>query len=258
MPIEQPRAVTFQVLLLEDEPLALAQLEAGVRAFSEQVSIVGGLASVRDTTSWLRSHPAPDLIIADVQLADGISLRAFEEVRTSAPVVVCTAYDDYLEEALGGCGIDYLLKPLEVARLHAALDKYLRLRVHFEGRMEALLHGLAAPAPRARLIARRGADFVPVPASDIAYVFSEHKLPILVDRAGRQHVLDGSLNDVQRALDPNRFFRVNRQLLASLDAVERFRPHLKGRLSVVLRPPPPFEVVVSQENAEAFRSWLSR
>jgi two-component system LytT family response regulator len=248
----------MRVLLVEDERPALDQLAAAVRAWSADVEIAGAFATVRETVAWLRAHDTPDLILADVQLADGLSFRIFEQVPTTAPVVFCTAYDAYLGEALARAGIDYILKPLEVPRLFAALDKYVRLRAHFGGRVAGVLGDLRRAGASERLLGRRGADFVSLALDDVAYFLSENKLAILVDREGRHHVLDESLAELDARLPAERFFRANRQYLVSAPAVARFRSLGKGRLAVELRPRAPDEVVVSQENGAAFRAWLGR
>jgi DNA-binding LytR/AlgR family response regulator len=250
------------VLLVEDEPPALAALAAGVRAWDPTVEIAAELASVGDTVDWLRSHRHPDLAIFDVHLRDGSSLDVFAQVPTAFPVVFATAYDRYALEAFTHGAIDYLLKPLRQEQLARALDKYLRLRGHFRADLAALPKELAdaraGAAPRSRLLVQKGLDFVSLPAAEIAYLFTAHGVVFARTRAGEQFLVDQPLGDVEASLDPARFFRVNRQILASLDAVRRFRRHDKGRLLVTLEPATKDEVVVSQERAAAFRAWLER
>jgi DNA-binding LytR/AlgR family response regulator len=103
---------------------------------------------------------------------------------------------------------------------------------------------------------RKGSEFVPVRTVDVAYFFSEHKLVFLVTRDGKRHILDKTLTDVESMLEPQRFFRLNRNFLASIDAVSRCSPLGKGKLLVQLSPPSGAEVTVSQERAGEFRRWL--
>jgi DNA-binding LytR/AlgR family response regulator len=249
------------ILLVEDEPPALAALAAGVRAWDPDVEIAAELGSVRDTVEWLRTHRHPDLAIFDVHLRDGSSLAVFSQVPTAFPVVFATAYDRYALEAFAHGAIDYLLKPLRQEQLASALDKYLRLRAHFRADLAALPAALAqaraATAPRERLLVQKGLDFVSLPVGDVAYLFTAHGVVFARTRGGDQYLVDEPLAEVAARLDPRRFFRVNRQLLASLDAVRRFRRHDKGRLLVTLEPATKEDVVVSQERAAAFREWLA-
>jgi DNA-binding LytR/AlgR family response regulator len=251
-----------RLLILEDEPPAAAQLVAAVRAYRDDARVIGVAESVREAVRLLRAEPEPDLILADVRLADGLSFRVFDEVPVRCPVVFATAHDQHVIEAMEQNAIDYLLKPIQPARVAQALDKYVRLREHFRGRLpalaEALGHaGVAPPAHPARVLARRGAAFVAVPLDRVAWFTTEHKLTLLFDRSGARLVVDETLSQLAARLDPRTFFRLNRQILAHVGAVARFRGGGKGKVLVTLDPPADDEVVVSQEIAAAFRAWMA-
>ncbi len=81
---------------------------------------------------------------------------------------------------------------------------------------------------------------------------------VAITRDGTRHLLEETLAAVEAAADPARFFRVNRQMIVSIDAVRRFVPEGKGRLALELSPPAGVPVSVSQERAAAFRAWLAR
>jgi DNA-binding LytR/AlgR family response regulator len=246
------------LVLVEDEPPALEKLAAGVRAWDPECRIVATLSRVDETIRWLREHRAPDLLLMDIQLADGRSLDVLRAVEVTCPVVVVTAYDEFVLEALALNCIDYLLKPVRQERLAQALDKYVRLREHFRGDLAGLARDLEQPAraPRDRVLARKGPDFVAVPVAEVAYFFTEYKLVFLRDRQGTQFLVDRTLEKLEAELDAARFFRLNRKYLAQVSAVRRFRPAEKGRLAVVLAPEPAEPVLVSQERAGAFRKWM--
>lgn len=249
----------MDLVLIEDEPLALERLALGVAEYDPAIRIVGRLASVAESLRWLREHRHPDLVLMDVQLSDGLSLEILRAAELRCPVVMITAYDEYVLEALAHNCIDYLLKPVRQERLAQALDKYLRLRAHFAGDLAGLMRDLGAPGsarPRSRILARKGLDLHSVPEEEVAYFFTEHKLVFLRDRKGVQYLVDRPLADLEAELPREAFFRVNRKYLARLDAVRRFRAADKGRLAVVLEPAPAEPVQVSQERAAAFRAWL--
>jgi two-component system LytT family response regulator len=250
----------MNVLLIEDEPLALERLVEGVRAWDPGLRIAGALSSVAASIEWLRTHRHPDLILMDVQLSDGLSLDILREVALDCPVVMVTAYDEYVLDALGHSCIDYLLKPVRQERLAQTLDKYSRLRRHFRSDLEGLRRRLEPPGerPRSRVLGRKGLDFVSVPLEDVAYFFTEHKLVFLVDRGGQRYLVDRALADLEAELEPGTFFRLNRRYLVHVEAIGRFRPGEKGRILVALEPAPAEPVTVSQERAPAFRAWIAR
>jgi DNA-binding LytR/AlgR family response regulator len=178
----------------------------------------------------------------------------FERAAIGCPVVFCTAYDEYIVDAMAAGGIDYLLKPIRDDDLARALGRYRRLEAHFADRVRAVARAIARP-PR-RLLARRRDGFVTLAIDQVAYFVVEDKLVDVVTRDGRRYSLDRPLGELEAELDPAEFFRVNRQYLVAAAAVAGFRPHVKGKLFVELAPAPPTEVIVSQDNAARFRAWL--
>jgi len=255
----------LRILILEDEAPALQRIRALLAEAAPDAHVAGTADSVRAATAWLAAHPAPDLILADIQLSDGLSLDLFRTAPPPCPVVFTTAHDDYLLDAFATHGIAYLLKPLKVADLAAALKKYRDLGRHFAANFSALATQLAAPAaastpptPRRRLLAQKGLAFQPVALDDVAYFFSEHKLTFLVTPRAERFLVNDSLTTLEADLPAAEFFRLNRTVLTRISAVRSFRPIGKGRLAVQLHPPTAEEVQVAQERAADFRAWAGR
>lgn len=260
------------VFILEDEAPALRRLTSLLAGIEPPCTVAGTADSVAAAARWLRAHPAPDLILADIQLGDGLSLDLFRAEPPGCPVIFTTAHDDYLLDAFATHGIAYLLKPVKPAALAAALGKYEQLGRHFAAGFAALTRGLsdrlaastvtppaAAGAPdrtRRRIVAQRGPAHVPFAVADVAYFFSADKLTFLVTRAGEKALVNEPLGALEAELDPVEFFRVNRNILARAAAVKSYRSIGKGRLAVELVPPAAEEVQVSQERAAEFRAWV--
>jgi DNA-binding LytR/AlgR family response regulator len=225
----------MRVMILEFEPPAMQQLVLAVESYDRDIEVIAQLGSVREAVKALAGGLSPDLILANIHLSDTTSLELFDRVEVSCPVVFVTAHDAYLLRAFERGTIDYVLEPIEPARLAAALDKHLRLRSQ----------GKAA-RPRERILARRGMELLAVPVERVAWFMSEHRLTIVCEKGGARHLVDETLGELEKALDPRRFFRLNR----------RFRSVGKGRLGVALEPRPDDDVVVSQERAAVFRDWV--
>jgi len=257
--------MSFRVLILEDEAPALARIRALLTEAAPDALVAGTADSVRAAAAWLARETAPDLILADIQLGDGLSLDLFRAAPPPCPIIFTTAHDDYLLEAFATHGIAYLLKPVKPADLAAALRKHRELGRHYADRFSALAARLAAPrdpaaapAPRRRLLAQKGLAFQPVAVDDVAYFFSEHKLTFLVTPRAERFLVVDSLAALEAELAPAEFFRLNRTVLARISAVRSFRAIGKGRLAVQLHPPTAEEVQVAQERAAAFRTWAGR
>jgi DNA-binding LytR/AlgR family response regulator len=253
----------MNVFIAEDEAPARERLVESLRRVAPQARVAGMAASVRETAAWLRAHDAPGLLLLDIQLEDGLSLELFagDSPALACPVVFTTAYDEFALAAFRAHAIDYLLKPVEEALLAAALDKLARIAAHGAtdfARLFAELTGRAAAVPqRRRLLGRQGTQWVALAPHDIACIVSIDKLAYALGRDGRRWLVDGTLGDLERDLDPSEFFRANRQTLVRAGAVAGFRLAAKGRLVVDIRSTgKDMTIDVPPERATAFKAWL--
>lgn len=249
----------LRAFIAEDEPPARERLTLALARVAPHVQVVGHADGVRSTQAWLAAHLAPDLLLLDIQLSDGLSLDLFKDAELALPTIFTTAYDRFAIDAFQALAVDYLLKPVADDALAQALRKVERLRRSFGADVAALLQRLAPAASpwRQRLVGRKGAQFHALTVDQLAYVVSLDKLVFAVDMAGERYLLDTPLAELEAALDPARFFRANRQVLIAAAAVASFAAAGKGRLKVALRPAGASPVVVSQERAAAFRAWLA-
>lgn len=248
------------ILVIEDEKPAADRLIAGLRKAVPEGAIAGPLRSVREIQNWLAQSPSPDLIIADIQLSDGLSITALKGLTVACPVIFLTAFEEYWMEALEANGIDYLLKPFKQARLEAAIAKVRKLEQHFGEHLNAFMKEVSEGTTRRalRIVVRKGADYVSIPQDEMAYAFSEHKMTFLVDVKGQRYLVDKTLGDLEAQLARGDFFRLNRQFIARINAVAKFRSLEKGKIRVELVPPTKGEVIVSQEHGAEFRRWMGK
>ena len=117
----------MKVLLIEDEDLAVRKLSKLLTEIDGNIEIVGKAASVQESVDFLKVNEVPDLILMDIELADGQSFEIFDQVKVESPVIFTTSYDEYALRAFKVNSIDYLLKPIKRQELEASLAKYNRL-----------------------------------------------------------------------------------------------------------------------------------
>ncbi len=247
----------MNVFIAEDEPLARERLVETLGRVAPGTIVAGCADSVAATAVWLARNPAPDLLLLDIQLSDGLSLELFRDGRLELPVIFTTAYDRFALDAFRAMAVDYLLKPVSDAALAEALAKWQRLRT-FAGVNVAQWLARERPRVRERIVGRKGVQHHVLPLAQVAYIVSVDKLACAVALDGARYTLDQTLGELESELDPAQFFRVNRQLLAAVHAVRHYTPAGKGRLKVQLQPEADGEIVVSQERAAAFKAWIGR
>lgn len=252
----------MRILIVEDELPAAERLKTLLGESMPEARLHGPVASVDEAVALLKRETF-DLIFLDIHLSDGHSFGIFREVKVNAPVIFITAFDRYALDAFRHNGIEYLLKPLKKADLERALEKYTRF---FEQRgdasesLQALAEMLRQPRPEKRmkrLMLRYGSKIKMVDPGELAYVISRDKISYLTLFSGDTVPSDFTLEELENSLDPNLFFRVNRQMLVNLEAVEDLTVFSKSRLKVSLRPASDEEVLVSAERTPGFKAWLT-
>ncbi len=249
----------MRVLIIEDEQPAARLLQRVLAAVEPEAEVLALLHSVEESVHWLQQNPAPDLILLDIQLGDGLSFDIFKQITVQSPVIFTTAYDAYTLRAFKLNSVDYLLKPIEPEELRAALLKFKQFFPASKAPdWQQLLVHFQKPAYRERLLIRSGTATLFIPISQAAYFYSEDGLSFVVPSSGKRSLLETTLEKLEQELDPGQFFRINRKLIVQISAIQRIEPYFNSRLSLQLTPDPTFEVIVSRERVADFKEWLDR
>ncbi|MES2772645.1 MAG: LytTR family DNA-binding domain-containing protein [Bacteroidota bacterium] len=247
----------MRIVIIEDEKPAAEKLLKALQKADGSIMVSAVLNSVEASVAWLQNNPAPDLLLMDIELTDGSSFKIFDNIKIACPVIFTTAYDEYWQEAFEHNSIDYLLKPIKQEKLEAALAKYELLKNHFATNMQQLLHWQQLPQQyKKRYLVKRGTEYIAIKTTDIAFCYATHKLTCMVDCQNQKFILDKSLADLEKELDPAQFFRINRKYLANINAVKKIKAYGKGKLLLELFPAVEEEVVISNENMAAFKEWV--
>jgi DNA-binding LytR/AlgR family response regulator len=251
----------MKCVIIEDEKPAAEKLQYALLQCQEPVTIAAVLGSVQESIQWLQQNQLPELIFMDIELSDGLSFKIFDAVKIECPVIFTTAYDEYWQEAFEHNSIDYLLKPVKQDKLQTALQKYRQLKQYFTTNYQALFNTPAAqPAGgyKKRFLVKRGADYISIKTEEAAYFYATHKLVCLVDSTGQKFILDQSLADIESQVDPAVFYRVNRKYLVNMSAIKRIKTYPKSKLLLEVNPGVEEEIIISQENAAAFKQWMGQ
>jgi two-component system LytT family response regulator len=224
----------IRVLIVDDEAPTRVRLRQMLASHAD-IEVAGEAATgpqAMEMTAQLR----PDLMLLDIQMPGGNGIDVAACLPPPRPhVVFCTAYDQYAIEAFEVDAVDYLLKPVSRARLGQALDRVRgRLASSPEGRESALDQALRQRSGPARFLARNGSQYVVIGEARVLYFGTEGSLTRLVADTG-QYWMDPSLNDLERRLDPARFFRISRGALVNLNAVTKVMSGTGGAGTVILR-----------------------
>ena len=245
----------MKVIIIEDELLAQAKLEAMLKQIDSSIEVVAKLASVKESVQWLSTNSSPDAAFLDIQLSDDHSFEILRNVNVQFPVIFTTAYDKYLLDSFEFNSIDYLLKPITEDKLKRSLTKIKNLEQHFlQGNIQKLINN-ESQKQTGRIVVKKGTEFIAIKFDEIAYFFTEHRIVFARDFNGRQFITDKNLTDIEQFVDHEKFFRLNRKFITNISAIEKFKSD-NGKIRIFLKPEMKEEVHVSKETAPAFRKWI--
>ena len=250
----------MNVLIVEDESAALKRMTKTLAEIDPAIRVVGHTDSVASTVAWLKANDAPDVALFDVRLSDGDSFSVFDQVDPECPVIFITAYDEYAMKAFKVHALDYLLKPVKKDELAAALKHFATTRSVRDNKALAgpdIAQREKPAAPIKRFLIRYGDHFKVVEPKDIAYIYSLEKNTFLRTREGRDLPLDESLDRLEKQLDTEKFFRMNRQVIIHFQCIKELVAYSKSRVKVIMDPPFGEDAIVSSERSAEFKRWLA-
>ncbi|MBZ5855962.1 LytR/AlgR family response regulator transcription factor [Flavihumibacter profundi] len=252
----------MQVLIVEDELLLAKQLKKLLSASEPAADVVAITNSVLETVSWLQNNPAPDLVLMDIELADGQSFDIFQKVSIPSPIIFTTAYDEYALRAFKVNSIDYLLKPIKEEELKAALQKFRNAvkpqpgKEHLEALLTEMQKLQQSSEYRTRFLVKQGQKMISIDIKDIAYIFSQNKFSYLRTFNNQKYILDYALDELEQSLSPKLFFRVNRQYILNSGSVAAIHSWFNQKLKVEVEPATDEHIVISRDKANAFKAWM--
>jgi two-component system LytT family response regulator len=269
----------MKTLIIEDELPAARQLAKLLTQIDPSVKIIETLDSIEAAVAWLRTFPMPDVVFMDIQIADGLSFDIFSQVAITCPIVFTTAFDQYAVRAFKVHAVDYLLKPIDETELANTLSRLqnlkqvpspLRSKESYGQYPTDFFQELASQLSQSnvlhqrnpfgqyktRFLVKTGQSFATIETSEIAYFFSEEGVTQMACFSKKKHVLEISLNELERQIDPSQFFRISRNLILNLKSIAKISPHFNSRLKLELTPPYASDVFVARERVNDFKTWL--
>ena len=252
----------MNVLIIEDEKPNAKRLQNLLLEINPQINVVDTLESISDSIDWFVSNKEPDVILMDVRLADGLCFEIFSACKIKTPVIFTTSYDEYAIRAFKYNSIDYLLKPVDKVELATALGKYKQISVQYQS--DFMINNLVeimkkqGVVYRSRFLIPFNDGYKTILVQDIDYIYSEFKTSHIVLKDGQVQVIHLTMDELEEQLDPETFFRANRQHIVSVNSIKSIHNYFNGKLKLILNNQPDAEIFISREKAGPFKQWLDK
>lgn len=246
----------MKVLIVEDEKLAANRLQKMLMQIDEDIQVVDRLESIEQVIKWWKNNAPPDLIFMDIHLADGSAFEIYKQITIVQPVIFTTAYDQYAIQSFEVNVLDYLLKPIKKDRLTSSIEKYKLIKkdpVEIKQTTDQLNQ---KQAQIQRFLIRNRQNIKVVELGEVSFFYTQNKLTFLVATDAKRHTINYTIERLEKELDSRTFFRVNRQFIVRVSAIERMERVSKSRVRLFLKPLN-IETIVSTERSGKFKKWLT-
>ena len=257
----------LNILIIEDEDLAARKLKKLVQEIDPDLLCSNVTDSIESSVQWLETAGnLPDLILMDIELADGHSFEIFSRTEIKCPVIFTTAYDEFALKAFKVNSVDYLLKPIKKEELESALSKWKVIyekngnSTHHNTNIEKLIENLVSQSGkkyRTRFLVKQANRLVPISTEEISYFYTEDKVVFIKTKTNDRYMIDFTLDDLEKILEPKKFFRANRQFILNNFSIQEIHSWFNGKLKVGVHPKAEEEVIISREKAGDFKAWMN-
>lgn len=251
----------MNVLIIEDETAAAANLQAILRKVAPSYNVLTVLESIEESVDFFTDpeQTQPDLVFMDIHLADGESFHIFDKVEISAPIIFTTAYDEYALRAFKVNSIDYILKPIMQEDLIRAIEKLANLsgkeRGEYKERVDTMVESSKKESQRVFLVHYKD-KIIPLSINDIAFFYTANEKVSAFTFTGEKYQIDRTLEMLQSALPADEFFRANRQYIVARNAVKDIAVWFGSRLALNLTQETPEKIIISKARVPEFKQWL--
>lgn len=252
----------MKVLIIEDEHKTALLLKEFIE-WHQSYSVEAICDSVETAAEYLRHNQQNlDVIFMDIQLSDGQCFEIFDKISITLPIVFCTSYDEYTFKAFKHHGIDFIVKPFSAMDIRQTIAKVEALKGSFSSstidnvNIKELI--TEKKSYQTSFLIRFREKIYPVQVADIAFVYLENEVVYLYTFKGEKHPIFKTLDDIENAISPEHFYRINRQMIVNKKAIKEIEPHFNQKVVVKLTIPTPEQNLVSRLKVTPFLSWIEK
>lgn len=253
----------MNILIIEDEPRTANVLAAIINKIQPKVNIDAILESVDESVKYLSDQAnQPELIFMDIQLADGLSFEIFSRVHVKCPVIFCTAFEQYTLQAFKTNGVEYILKPIKEEDVEAAFDKIEKLKQSFRldtdivNKIKRVLS--EKKQYKSAILIQIKESFIPLAIENVALFLLNNEITYAYTSDNQKHNVLKTVSEIENEVDPNQFFRINRQMLLNRRAIKEIQPYFHRKVIIKTSLNLTEQIIVSRLKVSDFMKWVEQ
>ncbi|MDH8701791.1 two-component system response regulator LytT [Dysgonomonadaceae bacterium PH5-43] len=253
----------MRTLIIEDEIVAADALKSLIKEINPLVEIIETLQTIDESVEWFQHNAMPELVFMDIHLADGSAFSIFDEIEITCPIIFVTAYDEYALKAFEVNSIDYLLKPIAKKDLERAFSKLENLSSYSDYNddnklLKKLILEIKQEKNKQRtfFLVPEKDKLIPLLVNNIACIYIDNKMIKAQTFDGTKYYMDSNLDELMIQLNPELFYRANRQFIVAKKAIKDITLWFGNKLVVNLSVDVPERIIVSKARAGEFKRWF--
>jgi two-component system LytT family response regulator len=213
----------LRAIIVDDEPKSLKNLKILAEEFLDDVSVVALCKNVREATEAIRTH-LPDVVFLDIQMQNETGFDLLSEIdQIDFEIIFVTAYSEFAIKAIKFAAIDYLLKPIDVEELQAAIKKVKdKQKGKISGRLKILQENLTGGTDTSRIALPTTDGLVFIPVSEIFYCEASSNYTFFHTGDKKKHVVCKTLKEYDDLLSAYNFFRIHHSYLVNLGMIKKY------------------------------------
>ncbi len=253
----------MNILIIEDEPHNAQILSEMIIQVKPNAVVLQKLESIDEALKYFANqHNNPDVIFADIQIADGLSFEIFTKISVKCPIIFCTAYDHYMMQAFKTNGIAYILKPVKEEDLRDAFAKYDTLKESLNPGTEIInllkQKFSQKQSYKTSILVHFRERFIPVAVDKIACFVVENELLYIQTFDNVRYAVFKSMSEIESSIDPSLFFRINRQVLLHKHAIKEVQPYYNRKVIIITDLKIKEQLIVSRLKVTEFMNWIEQ
>lgn len=248
----------MKALIIEDKLPDFKRIRFLFELQFPEIKIKGPLTSVNQVRSYFATAPKLDFILAGIKLVDGTVFEAFSSLKMKIPVIFVTACKELALGAFKYNGLDYLLKPVDIDEFTSAVTKILTRNEGSQQESLATLPTRDTAKYRKRFLCPYKDGFVICRTTEVSHISLDFGIVKLHLMQGDSHPIDLTMDELEAQLEPEMFFRANRQHIIQINSIHRLINYWNRRIKVELAGFPEVEVIVSKEKSAELKKWLDK